>query len=89
MVVPVLGFSSVVLRDQAPLNMARLAACLTDGMTGQRWLVAGTAAWEPFWQSREAEHGIRSAARGSSLLWWSSWSKRASPNRPATYCHGK
>lgn len=32
------GFQSVVLRDQKPLNMAKLAASLTDGTTAEEWL---------------------------------------------------
>ena len=31
-------FESVVVRDQAPLNLAKLAGALTDGMTTQEWL---------------------------------------------------
>lgn len=36
--VPVQGFDSVVLRDQAPLNMVKLVARLTGGVTAQQWL---------------------------------------------------
>lgn len=31
---------SAVLRDQGPLSVAKLAQCLTDGMTVEQWLVA-------------------------------------------------
>lgn len=36
--VQVPGFRSVVVRDQGPLNMAKLSACLTGGMTAREWL---------------------------------------------------
>lgn len=36
--VEVPGFASVVVRDQGPLNMAKLSACLTGGMTPAEWL---------------------------------------------------
>lgn len=36
--VDVPGLGSVVVRDQGPLNMAKLAACLTGGMTPAQWL---------------------------------------------------
>lgn len=31
-------FGDVVLRDQGPLNMAKLSTCLTGGMTPEQWL---------------------------------------------------
>lgn len=36
--VPVPGFASVTLRDQAPLSLIKLSACLTGGMTASAWL---------------------------------------------------
>lgn len=36
--VQVPGFQSVVVRDQGPLNLTKLSACLTGGMTAPEWL---------------------------------------------------